>query len=147
MALLQNHIAVVTGAASGIGRAIASGYAREGARVVVLDINATAAAEVAKEIRDAGGNAESFALDVTDRDACVAMARQIGDKIGAVSILVNNAGIARRNGMLGALIGELRAKGITRIDCGCHRDNAGAWRFYERLGFAPLDEERIALLL
>ena len=42
---------------------------------------------------------------------------------------------------------HLRAQGVTRIDCGCHRDNAGAWRFYERLGFRPLDEERIALLL
>jgi len=49
--------------------------------------------------------------------------------------------------MLAALCAELRAEGITRIDSGCHRDNAGAWRFYERLGFRPLDEERIALLL
>ena len=102
MALLQNHIAVVTGAASGIGRAIASGYAREGARVVVLDINATAAAEVAKEIRDAGGKAESFVLDVRKREDCIAVAKEVADKIGQVSILVNNAGIARRNGMLGA---------------------------------------------
>ena len=76
MALLENHIAVVTGAGSGIGRAIAAGYAREGARVI--------------------------ALDITKRDDCVAMAKQIADKIGPVSILVNNAGIARRNGMLGA---------------------------------------------
>jgi len=102
MALLENHIAVVTGAGSGIGRAIAVGYAREGARVVVLDINGTAAAETAKEIRGAKGKAESFALDVTKRDNCVAMAKQIADKIGPVSVLVNNAGIARRNGMLGA---------------------------------------------
>ena len=102
MALLQNHIAVVTGAGSGIGRAIASGYAREGARVVLLDVNEKAAAEVAKEIRDGSAKADSFALDVTSRDDCVAVARQIADKVGQVSILVNNAGIARRNGMLGA---------------------------------------------
>ena len=49
--------------------------------------------------------------------------------------------------MLGALCAALRDAGISRVDCGCHRDNAGAWRFYERLGFRPLDEERIALLL
>jgi GNAT superfamily N-acetyltransferase len=49
--------------------------------------------------------------------------------------------------MLGALGAHLRERSITRIDTACHRDNAGAWRFYERLGFAPLDEERIALLL
>jgi NAD(P)-dependent dehydrogenase (short-subunit alcohol dehydrogenase family) len=102
MPLLQNHIAVVTGAGSGIGRAIANGYAREGARIVILDMNEKAAADVAKEIRDAGGKAESFALDVSKRDDCLAMAKTVADKVGQVSILVNNAGIARRNGMLGA---------------------------------------------
>ena len=102
MPLLQNHIAVVTGAGSGIGRAIANGYAREGARVVVLDMNETAAADVAKEIRDAGSQAVSYLLDVTKRDDCVAVAKTIAEKVGPVSILVNNAGIARRNGMLGA---------------------------------------------
>ncbi|WP_027580315.1 SDR family oxidoreductase [Bradyrhizobium sp. Ai1a-2] len=102
MGLLENHIAVITGAGSGIGRAIAAGYAREGARVVLLDVNASAAAEAAKEIRDAGGKADSFALDVTRREDCVALAKEIAGKVGQVSILVNNAGIARRNGMLGA---------------------------------------------
>src|ERR1700694_3813762 len=102
MPLLQNHIAVVTGSGSGIGRAIALGYAREGARVVLLDMNQKSAAEAAQEIRDAGGKADSFALDVTRRENCVAVAKEIADKVGQVSILVNNAGIARRNGMLGA---------------------------------------------
>jgi NAD(P)-dependent dehydrogenase (short-subunit alcohol dehydrogenase family) len=97
MALLQNHIAVVTGAASGIGRAIASGYAREGARVVLLDINERAAVEAAREIREAGGRAESFTLDVTKREDCIAVAKEVAAKVGLVSILVNNAGINRRN--------------------------------------------------
>jgi ribosomal protein S18 acetylase RimI-like enzyme len=49
--------------------------------------------------------------------------------------------------MLGDLREHLRLEGITRIDCGCHRENERAWRFYERLGFRALDEERLALLI
>jgi NAD(P)-dependent dehydrogenase (short-subunit alcohol dehydrogenase family) len=97
MPLLENHIAVVTGAASGIGRAIAAGFAREGAHAVLLDIDEKAVAEAANEIRAAGGKADSLALDVTRREDCIAVAKQIAGKIGQVSILVNNAGINRRN--------------------------------------------------
>ena len=101
MALLQHHIAVVTGAASGIGRAIAAGYAREGAEVALLDINEQAAEEAAEEIRRAGGQASSFRLDVTNRDECAAVAKSVGERVGRVSILVNNAGINRRNAFAG----------------------------------------------
>ena len=68
--LLQNHIAVVTGSGSGIGRAIALGYAREGANVAVLDINGETAAKTAADIRGAGGKSQAFTLDVADRMAC-----------------------------------------------------------------------------
>src|SRR5690348_7283855 len=97
MPLLANHIAVVTGAGSGIGRAIATGYAREGARVVLLDIDEAAAALAADAIRSAGGHATSHALDVTDRARCFALAEAVAESVGPVSILVNNAGITRRN--------------------------------------------------
>src|ERR1700744_436524 len=97
MPLVKDHIAVVTGAASGIGRAIAAGYAREGARVVLLDSNELGATEAVKEIRGTGGKAESLRLDVTRREDCFAMAKEIAAKVGTVSILVNNAGINRRN--------------------------------------------------
>ena len=97
MPLLEGHVAVVTGAASGIGRAIARGFAQEGAHVAVLDINAKGAADVAGEIGSAGGKADSFALDVTRREDCVASAKDVAAKIGTVSILVNNAGINGRN--------------------------------------------------
>ena len=99
--LLENHIAVVTGAASGIGHAIAAGYAREGAQVVLLDINEKAAEQAAEEIRRSGGRASSYRLDVTQREDCVKVAKLIAEQVGRVSILVNNAGINRRNGFAG----------------------------------------------
>jgi NAD(P)-dependent dehydrogenase (short-subunit alcohol dehydrogenase family) len=95
--LLEGRIAAVTGGGSGIGRAIALGYAREGAQVAVLDANADTAAETVKAITGAGGKAASFKLDVTERDKCREAAAQIAGAIGQVSILVNNAGINRRN--------------------------------------------------
>ena len=100
-ALLQDHIAVVTGAGSGIGRAIALGYARAGAQIVALDINGEAAAKSAADIRAAGGEAEHFTLDVTDRLACRAIAAQVASDVGPVSILVNNSGIIRRSAFAG----------------------------------------------
>jgi NAD(P)-dependent dehydrogenase (short-subunit alcohol dehydrogenase family) len=72
--LLEGHIAVVTGAASGIGRGIARGYADEGANVVVADVNAAGVAETVDLIVKAGGMATGVALDVTDRASCAAVA-------------------------------------------------------------------------
>ena len=95
--LLQNHTAVVTGSGSGIGRAIALGYAREGAQVVALDINGDTAAATAADIVKGGGKVAHFKLDVADRAACRAIAADVAAKVGQISILVNNAGVTRRN--------------------------------------------------
>jgi NAD(P)-dependent dehydrogenase (short-subunit alcohol dehydrogenase family) len=94
--LLQGHIAAVTGGGSGIGQGICQAYAREGARVIVLDVNPAGAKETVDLIAAAGGQASAMALDVTDRAACKSVAAEIA-KTGNVSILVNNAGINRRN--------------------------------------------------
>jgi NAD(P)-dependent dehydrogenase (short-subunit alcohol dehydrogenase family) len=95
--LLEGQLAAVTGGGSGIGRAISLGYAKEAARVIVLDVNEETAGQTEKLINGTGGTAWSFRLDVTDRDACLRVAAGIAETIGQVSILVNNAGINRRN--------------------------------------------------
>ena len=98
--LLKGHIAAVTGGGSGIGQGICQAYAREGARVIVLDANLAGGRETVGLIEAAGGKASAMALDVTDREACKTAAAEIA-KGGNVSILVNNAGINRRNPFAG----------------------------------------------
>ncbi|WP_137043568.1 SDR family NAD(P)-dependent oxidoreductase [Pseudolabrys sp. FHR47] len=95
--LLQDRVAVVTGGGSGIGEAIAIGYAREGAKVAVLDINGDSAGKTAAAIKANGGTAIALPLDVSQREACFAAAKEVARQLGAVSVLVNNAGINRRN--------------------------------------------------
>ena len=99
--LLQNHIAAVTGAGSGIGRAISLGFAREGASVAALDVDGDTAAQTVASIRAAGGTAEAFNLDITDRAACDDIAAKVSPLMGSVSVLVNNAGINRRTPFTG----------------------------------------------
>ena len=91
--LLDGQLALITGAGSGIGEAIAYAMANAGARVVVADIDGSAAARTAEGI---GRGTASFACDVTDSERCDGVAAAVRSRIGAVSILVNNAGIIRR---------------------------------------------------
>ena len=96
MNLLENKLALVTGAAGGLGSAIAEGFAREGARVIVADLDRTKAQAVADRIAAAGGQAWGEAVDVTDRAAVAAFAQDIRERRGAIDVLVNNAGISGR---------------------------------------------------
>jgi len=91
--LLEGKIALVTGAGSGIGEGIAHAMAKAGARVVAVDANAETAERTAKAI---GGGARSYACDVTDRAGADALALRVKREVGAIGILVNNAGIIRR---------------------------------------------------
>ncbi len=95
--LLSGHIAVITGAGTGIGEAIAHGFADQGAAVAILDVNSEAGAQTAEAITAGGGRAISLEADVTDREACHSAAAQVAAQLGEVSVLVNNAGINRRN--------------------------------------------------
>ena len=91
--LLKDKIAVVTGAASGIGREIAFTYAREGAKVVIADLNLEGANATAAEIEKTGAQAIGVAMDVTDEGQVEAgMAKAIA-AFGGIDILVSNAGI------------------------------------------------------
>jgi len=90
--------------------------------------------------REAAGVCVACYAISTSRGAVVA-------KLDDVHVAAPWQGRGVGRAMLGALFDELRANGVTRVDGGCHRVNAGAWRFYESLGFRRLDEERIACLM
>ncbi len=87
---LRDRVAIITGGARGIGRAIGEGYAREGAVVCLADLDGAEAARAAGEI---GGKAFGLALDVTRRASIDATVAEVTGKAGAIDILVNNAAI------------------------------------------------------
>jgi 3-hydroxybutyrate dehydrogenase len=90
---LDGKTAVVTGAASGIGRAIAITLAQAGAAVAIADLNQSGADTVAAEIREKGGKAIGIAMDVTDENAVNQGIDRVAAELGSVDILVSNAGI------------------------------------------------------
>lgn len=94
---LQNKVAIVTGAASGFGEAIAHRFAQEGARVVVSDINDNAGRPVANAIAEAGWTARYVHADVSNADDVAGMVADAESAYGGLDILVNNAGYPQRN--------------------------------------------------
>ncbi len=90
---LQGNVAIVTGAASGIGKAIAKAYAREGARVAIADLNGEAAKATAEEIAGAGVEAIAVTMDVTDEAAVNAGVDETVARFGRLDTMVANAGI------------------------------------------------------
>jgi 3-oxoacyl-[acyl-carrier protein] reductase len=95
MNLLTNQVAVITGAGRGIGRAIALGFAAEGANIVCVSRSAENAERVANEVRALGRGSWSYGVDVADAAAVQASVETILAAAGRVDILVNNAGITR----------------------------------------------------
>jgi 3-hydroxybutyrate dehydrogenase len=90
---LKNRVAVITGAASGIGHEIAKLYAKEGAKIVIADLNGDGANQAAQAIKDQGGEAMGVAMNVTDEDQVNAGVEAAVNTYGSVDVLVSNAGI------------------------------------------------------
>lgn len=90
----EGKVAVVTGAAAGLGRALALGYAREGAELVVLDIETNGLEETAEMIRAAGGKAATYQIDLSQEDAIHRVAAEIVSAFPRIHLLYNNAGAA-----------------------------------------------------
>ncbi len=97
---LNGKVAVVTGAAAGIGKAIAAGLAGEGASVAVADILEDMAQETAGELVAEGLSASAFPVDVSDLERVEAMVQDVTEKLGPVDILVNDAGIGQNRSFL-----------------------------------------------
>ncbi len=95
MAGVQGRVALVTGAAQGIGRTIALTLAGDGATVAVVDILEDKLAGVVDQIKAAGGQAAAFKMNVTDEDNIKQVLKQVVEQFGRLEILVNNAGVTR----------------------------------------------------
>src|SRR4030088_342256 len=93
MAKLAEKIAVITGAGQGIGREIASLFAREGADVAVIDRNPKSAKDIVESIRSLGRRALSVSADIGEEGEVETAFRKISNELGSIDILVNNAGI------------------------------------------------------
>ena len=90
---LKDKVAIVTGGGVGIGKAYSHGLAKEGAKVVVADIQEAEAEKVAADIKQSGGEAMAVPVDVTSFDKAQAMAQAALTAYGRIDILVNNAGL------------------------------------------------------
>jgi meso-butanediol dehydrogenase/(S,S)-butanediol dehydrogenase/diacetyl reductase len=118
MARLKDCIALVSGAGRGIGRAIALRYAREGATVVVTDLEEETAQGVAREIQALGFAAEGFKADVREPDQSAAMIGRVAERFGRLDILVNNAGVVRVTPLLDVtpedwdFVNDVNARGL-----------------------------------
>ena len=95
---LEGRVALVTGAGSGLGRAMARRFANDGAAVMCADINEDGAQDTAAQIAESGGRSSAMRLDVADSDGVKDSLDRTDSELGGLSIVVNNAGIGGRNG-------------------------------------------------
>jgi NAD(P)-dependent dehydrogenase (short-subunit alcohol dehydrogenase family) len=94
---LSNQVAIVTGGAQGIGKALCTGLAESGAKVIIADINDKKASETISELRNSDLNVEFIKADITDNQQINHLVDRVLQKYHTVDILINNAGISRKN--------------------------------------------------
>jgi len=137
MAALDGCVALITGAARGIGRAIALRYAREGAVIAVNDLEQAQTSAVADEIRALGATVETFAADVAKPEQTVAIVDKVVSRFGRLDVLVNNAGVIRIRPVLELtpedwdFVNDVNARGLF------FAMQAGARRMMEQTPRAP----------
>ena len=105
---LENKVALVTGGASGIGRASALVFAREGASVVVSDLNVAGSGDTVQEIEAAGGSATAIAGDVSDTSDAKRMVESTVEAYGSIDVVLNSAGVISDTAILGDAVPEDR---------------------------------------
>ena len=108
---LKDKVAIITGSGSGIGRAAALIFAREGAKVVVADINESSAKKTVEEIEAKGGEAISFQVDITVESQVKQMTQAAKEKFGKLDILFNNAGMQNIGTVLEVAVPDFSAAG------------------------------------
>ena len=116
----QDKVVVVTGAAGGIGTAIAQRFASEGARVVVTDVNAEGVEATAAALRATGAQARGFAADISKAEGCKAVIADTLAQEGRIDVLCNNAGINRRGPLLSLTADDWDLSFAVNIDAMFH---------------------------
>ena len=116
----QDKTVIVTGAAGGIGSAIAARFASEGAQVIVTDVNAEGAEAAAAAIRATGGRARAFAAEIVTAEGCQSIIADAMATEGKVDVLCNNAGINRRGPLLSLTAEDWRLSFAVNVDAMFH---------------------------
>ena len=120
MSRFTRKVVIVTGAAGGIGAAIAQRFASEGATVVVSDVNIDAAQNVVEAIRKENGNAVAIAANIADGNECRALVENVLSQMKRIDVLVNNAGINRRGDLLALSEDDWHSSFAVNIDSMFH---------------------------
>jgi NAD(P)-dependent dehydrogenase (short-subunit alcohol dehydrogenase family) len=130
----KDKVVVVTGAASGIGNAICDRFAREGARIGLLDMDEKGVQAATDKLRAMGADAVGIRCDVVNEDECTSAIKEIADLYGGIDVLVNNAGITQRSAFVDTQISVYRRVMEVNFFGSLHCTKAAIGSLIERRG-------------